>query len=395
MDNADGDLLPGERVLWSGRPAQGRIGLGDAGLTLYLVIALAVLVVSVHGLLRHLPALVVAAMAIFYAGAVIQVLTLLVHHLVVKPLVRRRSGYQLTDLRINVTGGLRSRRVWSAYLDQVGEPSVRRHRDGTEDLVFRDRQERDPQASFHVAQLFGQVKQPRPLVLHSLTGAAQAQQAVAAAQCRALGGLPLVPTPGVLDVSVPLPAAVRLKPGERALWAGRPGTVPWWFGLDDVLASVYGAGFFACSGLVGAWAASSGTGSASALVVLVPLAAGSLYLAAGRLVHRRVLIRRSSYVVTDRRLITLWESRGKPVAVQAPLAPLLPPEIRGQSIRTAIARPDPATRRPGWSSLVWPTTTTSPPTLIGVRDPRAVRDLICAAQLASRTMGSAQPTGPA
>jgi hypothetical protein len=35
-------------------------------------------------------------------------------------------------------------------------------------------------------------------------------------------------------------------------------------------------------------------------------------------------------------------------------------------------------------ALTWPAATTSPPALVGIADPRAVRDLICAAQLAIR-----------
>ena len=53
--------------------------------------------------------------------------------------------------------------------------------------------------------------------------------------------------------------------------------------------------------------------------------AGGVYPAAGRVVHRRLRIRRSRYVLTSRRLITTWRALGggKPVVVQASLDALL------------------------------------------------------------------------
>ena len=134
---------------------------------------------------------------------------------------------------------------------------------------------------------------------------------------------------------------------------------------------------------MGAFAVSSRQGPF--LIFLVPLAvAGGLYPAAGRLIHRRVRISRSGYVLTDRRLIASWRLGRTPVTVQARLGELLPPVIRGQAIFTGWADSSRQGRSMGWRNLLWPTATTAPPALIGSADAPAVRELIAAAQLALR-----------
>jgi hypothetical protein len=109
---------------------------------------------------------------------------------------------------------------------------------------------------------------------------------------------------------------------------------------------------------------------------------GGLYPAAGRLVHRRMRIRRSEYVLTGRRLITSWRLR-KPVVVLAELDTLLPPETQGSMIITWPAQPPASRRRGGLKDPAWPAARTCPPVLVGIADPGAVRDLICARQVAS------------
>jgi hypothetical protein len=93
-------------------------------------------------------------------------------------------------------------------------------------------------------------------------------------------------------------------------------------------------------------------------------------------------IRRSRYVLTDRRLIVTSRARGRSVA-QSPLIKLKPPAIWGQSllIGTVPARP-PSVHY--WKALTSPAATSTALSLIGIDDPVGVRDLICAAQLAQR-----------
>jgi hypothetical protein len=107
----------------------------------------------------------------------------------------------------------------------------------------------------------------------------------------------------------------------------------------------------------------------------------------GRVVHRRLRIRRSRYVLTSRRLITTWRALGggKPVVVQASLDALLPPVLRGTSVITGLASAGgPSARFQGWKALPWPAATVTPPVFIGLANAQAVAGLIAAAQLATR-----------
>jgi hypothetical protein len=115
--------------------------------------------------------------------------------------------------------------------------------------------------------------------------------------------------------------------------------------------------------------------------------AGGVYPAAGRLVHRRLRIRRSRYLLTSRRLITTWRPlRGSTqVVVQAPLGALLPPAVRGPLLMTGLAVPDAPSRRNGYKGLTWPAATVTPPVFVGLANPQQVAALIGDAQIAART----------
>jgi hypothetical protein len=159
--------------------------------------------------------------------------------------------------------------------------------------------------------------------------------------------------------------------------------VPWWFGSQDIYLSAFAVVWLTFVGLMGAFAVTSGSGMF--LIFLVPFAlAGGLYPAAGRLIHRRLRISRSGYVLTDRRLITSWRIGRTPVTVEAQLGQLLPAVIRGHAIFTGRADWNRAERSAGRRNLLWPTATTAPPALIGIADAPALGELIATAQLASR-----------
>jgi hypothetical protein len=226
---------------------------------------------------------------------------------------------------------------------------------------------------------------PTRLALRTLAEAQLAEEAVLSGQRHLAGSQPAAPAVALdaadADVAA-LVAAIALGAGERVLWTGRSQRAPWWFGPQDAAISGYGLLFLVFAGLLGAWVA---TTSPSDLVVFVPFMAFGLYVTLGRVVWRRLRIRRSAYVVTDRRLITVWRLRGKPVPVQAPLGGLLPPQILGQSIVTSLVRPAP--RRNRWPDLTWPAATTTPPAFVGLADPRAAADLIGQAQLAVPAVG--------
>ena len=380
-----GEMLPGERVLWTGRPGRARVSIADAGFSAFLLAALAVWAVFGIAQLRGPSVFFKAVTVMVLAAAVIQVAAMLIYLLAVKPRLSQRTVYQVTAYRVVVTTGLRTRRSWSAYLDQIGEPVVKRRRDGTEDLVLRaggkSRMGQGVDATFWSGPFsaMGEVEVP---VLRSVADGTLAQQVAVAARRRMLDGLAEMVPPAGMSTG-PLPAGVVVAAGERVLWAGRPGRVPWWFGSQDIYLSAFMLVWLAFVGLMGAFAVINGSGMF--LIWLVPLAlAGGLYPAVGRLIHRRVRISRSVYVLTDRRLIASWRLGRTPVTVQARLVELLPPVIRGQVIFTGRADSSRQGRSAGWRHLLWPAATSTPPALIGITDATAVRELIAAAQLALR-----------
>jgi hypothetical protein len=380
-------LLRGESSLWTGQPVHARITLADAGFALYLAVALVVLAVVGPLWLRGLPDVVKIIAVIIWCACVLQSLGMLVNLLVIAPRKQRRAVYEVTNYRIILASGSPVGHVSSVYLDQVDEPTVRRHRDGTEDVLLRTPAS-DPLSS-GLARLF-QSAGFRLAAVHSVTSlpgvrdAEQARLVIAEAQQRMRNGpVDVLPPPGHLDG--PVPSGITIAPGESVLWAAGPGRIPWWFGGYDIYLTAFALVWLACVVGAGVWGVLSG--SIVSLVVLVPFALlGGVYPAIGRLVHRRLRIKRSRYVLTNRRLITTWQplSGAAPVLVQAWLGALLPPTVRGASIFTGLVAGDGPRQRNGWKEFTWPATTAAPPVLIGLADAQEVAELISAAQIALR-----------
>jgi hypothetical protein len=111
--------------------------VADVGVSLYELAALVAVAVIGRSQWRNPPVLIGAFMVIVLAGAGIQAVVMLAYRLVVRPRVTRGTVCQVTDYRVLVTAGLRSRRTWSAYLDQISESALCRRRDGSLDLVLR------------------------------------------------------------------------------------------------------------------------------------------------------------------------------------------------------------------------------------------------------------------
>lgn len=263
---------------------------------------------------------------------------------------------------------------WSAYLDQLDNPVIRQHGDGTGDVLLehvRHKRQRRPAA-----------------VLLSLSDAQEACRVVAAARWRLLNGSLQIPPPVPADTRTPLPAVISLEAGEEVLWTGRPQTVPWWFGRRDITGAVRGLVIVLCALLA---AAGVVTGHPAVSFSAAPLY--GIYLAAGRVLIRRRRISRSTYVLTSRRLITVWRRAGwGHVVVEAPLRTLLPPELDGNNIYTTRHnRYEPKPGRSQASSPEWPACPTHPPALIAITDPHGVRDLISTARLACITRPPARP----
>jgi hypothetical protein len=343
--------------------------------------------------LRPEPGIFVAGQWVISFYAAVQGAVMLANLLVFEARRRRRDLYQITDWRILVTSGLRQRSTWSAYLDQLAEPVVRPDRGGVTNLVLRRAQAPAPRRGLAALVSQGpmfEIDDEHFPALLSLHDATTAEQTIAAARqemlARRIGAVP----PQAIISGVMVPGSVRIEADEQTLWAGRPTAAPWWFGLSDLNVSAFGLVFLAFAGLLCALFA---TYSPGALIFAVPFAvAGGGYPSIGRVLLRRLRIRRSTYVVTDRRIIATWQLAREPVVVQAPLGDLLPPELRDRSLILRPAATPQGTRGRGWDRATWPTTTTGPPSLIGLDNPGPVKDVICAAQLALRERRTSSPS---
>lgn len=386
----DGWALRGERTLWNGRPARARITLADAGLALYLAVVLVVLAVFGPHWLRGLPGGFKVLAAIAWGAGALQALGMLVVLLVTGPAKRRRTVYEVTNYRLIVSGGPGAEDVTSVYLDQLGEPAVRPNRDGTRDVllgaVSGGAQGSRLVRTFFQARGLGLGAVSPATVLRAVPDAGQACRVIAEARRRFRDGeTDAFSTPEPL-ASPAVPGAVALGPGEDVLWTGGPAGIPWWFGVRDVYLTAFALVWLAFVIGMGVLVVRSG-GAGFFLVWLGLMAlAGGVYPAAGRVVHRRLRIRRSRYVVTSRRLITTWRplGGGPPVVVQASLSALLPPVLRGTAVITGLAAAHGSSRPRGWKALPWPAATVTPPVFIGLANAQEVARLIGDAQVATR-----------
>lgn len=390
MNDSGTWLLPGERSLWTGRPGHARLTPADAGMALYLAVALVVITVFWSRSRLNLPGALQVGMAIVWVGAVLQTLGMLVRLLVIGPLRQRRAVYEVTNYRVIVTDGAGPGpgHVASIYLDQVEPPVVRRRQDGAHDVLLRP--SADGPRGRALAGLFRSSGLGLAVVdpvskLPACRDAEYACQVIAQARQQMIDGEIDAPPPPA-HAAMPVPDAITLAPGEVVLWTGRPARIPWWFGGRDIYFTAFMLAWLAFAAIMAVVIARSGP--AAFLVVLIPfcLVCG-VYPAVGRLVHRRLLIGRSSYVLTSRGLIATWRPlRGDaPVVVRASLGTVLPPSVRGTSVFAGPVRDDYSRQRNGWRELTWPATTMAPPALIGLTDSREIAQLIGAAQVAART----------
>jgi hypothetical protein len=382
--------LGGERSLWTGRAARGRITPGEAGLALYLVAALVVLAVLASHWLRQLPAIVEVLVAIAWGVGALQSIWMLVTLLVIGPARLRRTVYEVTNYRVIVSGGRGRGDVTSAYLDQIGAPTVRPHPGGTGDVRLRTgggRTQGSLLTGLFQSGGFGPSVVSPVTVLREVPDAEQACQVIAEAQRRMRDAVADAPPPQGRFVDPAVPAEIALGRGEDVLWTGGPGRIPWWFSWSDLYLTVFALLWLAFVAGMGVFVARSGSPLFLIWLGLMALA-GGVYPAAGRVVHRRLRIKRSRYVLTNRRLITALRPLrgGGPVLVQAPLGALLPPALRGPLLMTGLASPDSSSRRTGWKGLTWPATTVTPPVFIGLANAHEVATLIGSAQIATRAL---------
>ena len=261
------ELLPGEQCLWSGGPALARVSLSDIGLTAYLLAALVLIAILTPGFVRHLPAFFIAIEAVVLGGVALQSVGQLTYLLILRPRIRRGQAYIVTDRRVLVTTGLRARRTWSAYLDQIDQPTVEPQRGNTADIRLQDRK-KTASPAFLAGEAFPVTNQPDIPVLHDIAGAEHVQQIAAEARRRMLARETQARPPEAAARGVPVPDGVTLRHAERTLWTGRAGKVPMWFGPEDIYTSAFGLIWLAVASFICAISAASG--NAWALVLFIP-----------------------------------------------------------------------------------------------------------------------------
>jgi hypothetical protein len=384
MADTEAGLLPGERLLWTGRPARARVIPGDL---IFPGLLLAALLAALTLSLPRGPADAPGGLGeqiVAAAAALAGLIAAAVRALRLKPDELRRTVYQVTDRRVLITTG--TRHTWAAYLDQLAEPIAVPQRDGTADLMLR------PKETFSLSTLangqplagaFTPGIQPPFPVLRGLPDAEPARQVISTGRQGMLRGAPEVPPVGAQPCSAEHTGFVP-APGERILWAGCPQAAPWWFGTADIAFSAYFAIFVVAIGFMITWARSTGAPLAPITVFTTVAALAFGYPAIGRVLRRHARVKRSAYILTDSRLLTTWRTGGRLAGTQCALAQLLPPEVRDGSVLMNLAWPPRGGRWYSWAQLMWPAASTDPPQLIGLPAPQAVADLICSAQLAER-----------
>ena len=384
MADTEVGLLPGERLLWTGRPARARVIPGDLIFPGLLLAALvAALALRVPRGLADFPG-GTGFEALAAAAALAGLIATAVRVLRREPDELRRTVYQVTDRRVLITTG--TRRTWAAFLDQLAEPVVVPQRDGTADLMLRAREKSslslltDGRTS---PRAITPGTQPPFPVLRGLPDAELARQVIGTGRQRMLRGALDVPPADVPTFSGESTGFVP-APGERILWAGRPQGAPWWFGTADIAFSAEHVMLVAAIGFGIAWARRTGAPLVPLTVFTTVAVLAFAYPAIGRVLRRRARIKQSAYILTDARLLTTWRAGGQPAGTQCALAQLLPPEVKDGSVLMNLAWPPRGGRRYSWAQLMWPAASTDPPQLIGLPAPQAVADLICCAQLAER-----------
>jgi hypothetical protein len=134
MADTEAGLLPGERLLWTGRPARARVIPGDLIFPALLLAALlAALALTPSGKVDAPGGFGYEVLAV--AAALAGLIATTVRALRLKPEELRRTVYQVTDRRVLISTA--TRHTWGAYPDQLAEPVVVPQRDGTADLMLR------------------------------------------------------------------------------------------------------------------------------------------------------------------------------------------------------------------------------------------------------------------
>jgi hypothetical protein len=129
------DLLPGERVLWQGRPIRHPLlRPPDAFLIPFsLLWSGMVLTGLVATVTRDPGSLGILVILVPFSAIAVY---LLVGRFLVRAIASRRARYAVTDQRVVILGGLSGTRVRSAYLDALPPPVVKERPDRSGSVAF-------------------------------------------------------------------------------------------------------------------------------------------------------------------------------------------------------------------------------------------------------------------
>lgn len=371
----DGSLFPGETVVWTGRPVSVRRTFSDVGMALYLAIIIPVAIgAEWNGYLRSAPlgfAIMCVAVAIL---TIAQAIATLVWVLALKPRAVARRRYAVTGRRLLISSGKPGVPVDSWYLDQLAAPQITRRSGDTADVKLGRTGLRARQSGPYWS-VGGSA--PSPTLL-GITGVAALAEHLAA-----------VPASGEVDPSIdtrpdlPVPDDMWApRSGERVLWTGRPSTLPWWFGSADRRQTA--AGLFFPLFVLGMGAVAMSTGApVFFLVVVAAMFLIGCHVSFGRVFWRRARIARSTYIVTDQRVVAIWKLREASVT-EAEHGALLPPQVFADgSVFFRRAAQSRGRGRNGWPSSLSPAATNEPPNFIGLADPESVVEIVAAFRLAA------------
>ena len=366
-------LLPGETVLWRGQRALVRRSAGDLGYAAYaaLMAAFYVLYLQTHAAEKS-TVFDPVIWAVFGASTLLAAISVF-RTLVLAPRALRRERYALTDRRLLIGSARPQEPTRSWYREQLGPPRTTQNPDGTSDVALGGVQDHDR------PRIGGRVPAPRGPVLRSITHPSLFLVLLTAppAAPREVGPLPEVPA--AVDGWSP-------RPGERVLWTGRAVRRPWRFATENRL-QVWTT--MVLPVLIGETAVTLLIGGAPtvAAVSMVAFLVGALHMSVGHLVWRRMRFARSTYVVTDQRVLCVWTFR-QTVVTEADLRTLRPPLVRADGSvffapsSAAAAVSDGSVAR-GLARRLHPAAVGEPPNFIGLADAPAAAAIVDRARTAA------------
>lgn len=337
----------------------------------------------------------------------------------------RRVRYALTDRRLLIGSERADLGPVSWYRDQLAAPRVTQNADGTADIGldvdpweapsrFPERIPTRPilrsiaHPSLVMVLLTARPAAPAPVVTARIGTAPDATAHdttapdTAAPETKAPIATAPDPTSSAVLAAPPgaaLPAVSGWAPwpGESVLWAGRPARHPWSFGRAERLGRLGTAGrLLAAVAVTAAMVAAPGPAALWPLVAAVVLDGG--YVALGRPVWRRLRVTHSMYVITDQRVVCVWKLR-RVVVTDATHRALRPPRMLADgSLLFQAAGAAPAAAVGGryansWRRLLHPAAAGEPPNFVGLADPQAVAGIAADARNGAFAVPAVNPWG--